>query len=61
MIIEQLISKYKKLGFDYRNSKNLAAEEILLSKIASSPLSEHVTLKGGVVMFNLTKNNVKKV
>ena len=57
MIIEQLIAKYKKLGFDYRNSKNLAAEEILLSKIASSPLSEHVTLKGGVVMFNLTKNS----
>lgn len=51
MIIEQLIAKYKKLGFDYRNSKNLTAEEILLSKIASSPLSERVALKGGVVMF----------
>lgn len=30
---------------------SLAAEEIHLNKRASSPLSEHVTLKGGVVMF----------
>lgn len=30
---------------------SLVTKEILLSKRASSPLSEHVTLKGGVVMF----------
>lgn len=51
------MNKYLKLGNNYRNAQNLAAEEIILNKIASSSLSESVTLKGGIVMYNLTKNN----
>lgn len=57
MLIKELVDKYVKQGHNFRNAQNLAAEEIVLNKIASSPLSEHVTLKGGIVMFNLTKNN----
>lgn len=57
MLIKELINKYMTLGYNYRNAQNLAAEEIVLNKIASSSLSEHVTLKGGIVMFNLTKSN----
>ena len=57
MAIKEIINKYIQQGHNYRNAQNLAAEEIVLNKIASSPLSEHVTLKGGIVMFNLTKND----
>lgn len=51
------MNKYIKQGHNFRNAQNLAAEEIVLNKIAASPLSEHVTLKGGIVMFNLTKSD----
>ena len=57
MTIKELISKYMAKGYGFRNAQNLAAEEILLTKIASSPLSKHVTLKGGIVMYNLTGND----
>lgn len=57
MLIKETINKYVKLGHNYRNAQNLAAEEIVLTKIASSSLVEYVTLKGGMVMFNLTKSN----
>lgn len=57
MVIKEIINKYVASGHNLRNAQNLAAEEIVLSKIASSSLSEHVTLKGGIVMFNLTKSD----
>lgn len=57
MLIKELIDKYIQQGHSYRNAQNLAAEEIVLTKIASSSLSDHVTLKGGIVMFNLTKSD----
>lgn len=57
MLIEEIINKYRKQGHSSRNANNLAAEEIILTKIASSELCENITLKGGIVMFNLTKNN----
>ena len=57
MLINEIINKYVKLGHSYRNAQNLAAEEIVLTKIASSPLANSVTLKGGIVMFNLTKSD----
>ena len=57
MLIKELVNKYVEQGHNYRNAQNLAAEEIVLNKIASSPLLEHVTLKGGIVMFNLTKSS----
>ena len=57
MLIKQLVNKYMQQGHNFRNAQNLAAEEIVLNKIAASPLSENVTLKGGIVMFNLTKSD----
>ena len=57
MFIKDIVDNYVKSGHSYRNAQNLAAEEIVLTKIASSPLAEHITLKGGIVMFNLVKSN----
>lgn len=57
MNINDLVNKYVRQGYNYRNAQNLAAEEIALFKLSSSPLAEHITLKGGIVMFNITKNS----
>ena len=57
MLIQDIVEKYIKQGHNFRNAQNLAAEEIVINKISSSSLSEYVTLKGGIVMYNLTKNN----
>ena len=46
MLIKELINKYSKQGFNYRNAQNLAAEEIVIHKIATSPVVDHVALKG---------------
>ncbi|MBR5997338.1 MAG: nucleotidyl transferase AbiEii/AbiGii toxin family protein [Bacilli bacterium] len=54
--IKELVNSYIQKGYSFRNAQNLAAEEIVLKKIATSDLSENVTLKGGIVMFNLSKN-----
>lgn len=54
--IKDLVDSYIQKGYSFRNSQNLAAEEIVLKKIATSNLSENVTLKGGIVMFNLSKS-----
>lgn len=54
--IKEIVNSYVQKGHSFRNAQNLAAEEIILKKIASSDLSENVTLKGGIVMFNLSKN-----
>lgn len=57
MLIKPIVNKYFKLGHNYRNAQLLAAQEIVLNKLASSTLSENVTLKGGIVMYNLTRGN----
>ena len=37
-------------------AQNYACQRIILEKIKKSPFAEKITIKGGVVMFNLTKN-----
>lgn len=56
MTLNELINKYTQRGYNFRNAENLAAQEILLTKISLSPLSDHATLKGGIVMFNITRS-----
>ena len=56
MSISSMVEAYVRKGFSRPVAQNLVAEEIILRLIAESPLAEHVTLKGGIVMYNLTKN-----
>ena len=55
-LIKDPVNRYIQKGYSFRNAQNLAAEEIIIKKIATSDLSENVTLKGGIVMFNLSKS-----
>ena len=57
MSIRELIDKYRSSGCSLRDAQNLAAEEIILRKIATSQMADHITLKGGIVMYNLSQNN----
>lgn len=57
MNIKELVKIKLKEGYSLKDARNLVAEEIVLEKIATSNLAEHVTLKGGIVMYNLTRNN----
>lgn len=57
MTIRELRDKYISQGYSHKDISNLVAEEIIIRKIASSELAEHVTFKGGIVLFNLSKNN----
>lgn len=52
----EMLEKRIAEGMSLGDARNVVAEEILLKKIASSELAEHVALKGGIVMYNLTKN-----
>lgn len=54
--IKNLLSKYEQEGFGPKDAKNLAAQEIFLKAVASSKMAEIITLKGGVVIFNLSRN-----
>ncbi|MBR1847434.1 MAG: nucleotidyl transferase AbiEii/AbiGii toxin family protein [Bacilli bacterium] len=57
MNIKDLIDKYRVSSSSLRDAQNLAAEEIVLSKIATSEMTEHITLKGGIVMYNLARSD----
>ena len=57
MTIKQLVDNNLEKGYELKDAQNLAAEEVILRKLASTDLAEHVTLKGGIVMYNLAKNN----
>ena len=51
MIIKELVDKNISNGCSLRDTQNLAAEEIIIRKIASSDYAERVTLKGGIVNY----------
>ncbi len=55
--IEQMIAGYTSKGFSINQAETFVCQEIIIKKIAKSPLAENVLIKGGVVMFNITKNN----
>lgn len=56
MSIKDLVSRYSSLGYARPVAENLAAEEIFLTILSGSEMADKVALKGGIVMFNLTKS-----
>ncbi len=56
MNLKEMVQSYEKKGMLKEAAQSHAASEVLLSKIASSELAEHVTIKGGIVMYTLTQN-----
>lgn len=54
--IETLVAEKIALGMTINQAESSVCQQIILNKISKSPLADNVLLKGGVVMFNLTKN-----
>lgn len=56
MIIDEEIDKYIELGLNEVDATAKVCGEIILNKIAKSVKARNVTIKGGVVMMNLSKD-----
>ena len=57
MLINKMLKECVSKNISLPDARNIVAEEIILRKIASSDLVDHITLKGGIVMYNLSKND----
>lgn len=57
--ILNLIKYYTDRGYSLTHARAKVAQDILLTKISKSNYNDNVTIKGGVVMFNLT-NNIRR-
>lgn len=54
--IKEMVNNYISSGMTLNQAESSACQKIIISKISKSKLADNVLLKGGVVMFNLTKN-----
>ena len=57
MNIDETISKYKKDGFRHPFALAKVCQDIILYKIVKSGFGNNVTIKGGVVMMNISNDN----
>lgn len=55
MKIKEIVERNIKNNMTARQAEYYAAQEIILMSIAHSKFKDKVLLKGGAVMFNLTK------
>ena len=54
MNIRELVNFYVGKGMTINQAENFACQQIVLNKIAKSPMVDQVLIKGGVLMFNMT-------
>lgn len=57
MNLQELMDAYHEEGLTRELAASRVCQDIVLKAIAEGPLSRNVTIKGGVVMRSLTKNN----
>ena len=56
MDIYELVNKYVMTGYSENDAIPKVAQDIILLKIGNSKYSKNITVKGGVVMHNISKN-----
>lgn len=56
MDIKMLVKQYVEEGYDMLSAQSKVAQDILLNKIFKSRFKNHVTIKGGVVMHNISNS-----
>lgn len=57
MDLQELMDEYHEEGLTRELAASRVCQDIVLKAIAEGPLNRNVTIKGGVVMRSLTKNN----
>jgi predicted nucleotidyltransferase component of viral defense system len=55
--LTEIRESYIQEGLGYLDASARTCQDVLLALIAKSPLSRNVTIKGGVVMQHLSKDN----
>ena len=56
MNINELVNNYLKQGYDNLDSQSKVCQDLILYKIGKSKYANNITIKGGVVMYNISKN-----
>ena len=56
MNLNDLIQKYIEIGYNRIDAISKVAQDIVLFKIGKSRFKNHITIKGGVVMHNISKD-----
>lgn len=56
MNLGELIIQYQNRGYSYDDASSKVCQDILLFKISKSPYINNITIKGGVVMHNISND-----
>lgn len=57
MNLSKLVERYIEIGYKRDDAISKVAQDIMLLKIAKSNFSNNITIKGGVVMHSISKDN----
>lgn len=57
MNLSKLVEQYTKIGYKRDDAISKVAQDIILLKISKSNFSNNITIKGGVVMHSLSRDN----
>ena len=56
MNLNELVNNYLTLGYELTDAQSKVCQDLVLYKIGKSRYAHNITIKGGVVMHNLSKN-----
>ena len=59
MNIKDAILFYQNKGYEYADAESKVSQDIVLSKIWNSKYKNNITIKGGVIMYNIS-NNIRR-
>lgn len=59
MNIKDAILFYQNKGYEYADAESKVSQDIVLSKMWNSKYKNNITIKGGVVMYNIS-NNIRR-
>ena len=57
MDLQEMRQNYINEGYDFLDASAKVCQDILLAKISKSALNRNITIKGGVVMHNISKDS----
>ncbi len=56
MDIQELLEKYQDNGYNYEDASSKVCQDIILLKLSNSKFSRNITIKGGVVIHNISND-----
>ena len=56
MNLNELVSNYLALGYELADAQSKVCQDLILYKIGKSKYAHNITVKGGVVMHNISKS-----